>query len=231
MSTDQDNLASEEGLALRVTAERKRRGMSQEQLAKAVEAVLGVSFPQSAVSKIERQQARRAITVDEALAFSRVFGIPLEQLMLPAELAAEQRAVDALKTATRDYWAAVRSYQRCAESIDGLGEVLLEHPPIGQELQEMYRDDAAGRGGNPNRPMLRVLFGETAPVIEPERTFVGAVRRLRRQTGLTAPLVEGNPDQVFSDSTEGDEYFVILDPFGADDVVGTVAVAASAEVS
>ena len=55
-------------------------------------------MPQSGISKIENPApgGRRAITVEEALAFSRVLEIPLLELLLPTEAA---REVDVLRYA------------------------------------------------------------------------------------------------------------------------------------
>ena len=77
--------SSERELARRLTEERQARGWSQERLAREVTAV-GVPLPQSAISKIEKPApgGRRAITVQEAVAFSIVFDMPLLELLLPA---------------------------------------------------------------------------------------------------------------------------------------------------
>lgn len=84
------DLASEAALAEWVKAERVRRGWSQETLAKKVEAILGGGFPQSAVSKIEKQRGRRSITVDEAIALAQVFEVPLAKLLLPPSVARDE---------------------------------------------------------------------------------------------------------------------------------------------
>jgi transcriptional regulator with XRE-family HTH domain len=79
-------LGREAHLAARITEERRARGWSQERLARELVRV-GCRMPQSAISKIENPAApgRRAITVDEAMAFSRVFDMPLGALLLPRE--------------------------------------------------------------------------------------------------------------------------------------------------
>lgn len=79
-------LGREDLLAARIERERKARGWSQERLAKEM-AQAGCPLPQSAISKIERPGpgGRRAITLDEALAFSRVFNTPLPELVVPID--------------------------------------------------------------------------------------------------------------------------------------------------
>jgi transcriptional regulator with XRE-family HTH domain len=121
MRMDSENeLLSEDGLARRVSAERERLGWSQEKLAREMENA-GHPIHQSAISKIEKRRGRRQITVDEALGFSKVFSIPLPDLLLPPELAASRvlrqqlaRAVKSSVTAnaaSRDYHSALQRVQ------------------------------------------------------------------------------------------------------------------------
>lgn len=79
-------LGREDYLAERIETERRARGWSQERLAVEMTEA-GCPLPQSAISKIEKpaRGGRRAITVEEAIAFSRVLDIPLVELVLPAE--------------------------------------------------------------------------------------------------------------------------------------------------
>jgi len=112
--------SSERHLARRLTEERQARGWSQERLAREVTAV-GVPLPQSAVSKIEKPApgGRRAITVQEAVAFSVVFDMPLLELLLPANARAQVQVHRAFtegptrflskQAATDDYWSGVRT--------------------------------------------------------------------------------------------------------------------------
>lgn len=79
-------LGSEDYLAARITAERESRGWSQSELARQLQQRVGASIHQTAISKIEKpRNGRRAITVDEAIAFAKVFDIPLGELLLPPE--------------------------------------------------------------------------------------------------------------------------------------------------
>ncbi len=81
------SLGGEEGLARRVAYERERRGWSTEGLAKRVTDA-GCPINQSAIWKIENGNPPRRITYDEALAFARVFDLPLDELSIPPEIAA-----------------------------------------------------------------------------------------------------------------------------------------------
>ncbi|WP_073387930.1 helix-turn-helix domain-containing protein [Jatrophihabitans endophyticus] len=79
-------MGSENYLAERITTEREARNWSQSELAREMERA-GCRIPQTAISKIEKPQrgGRRDISVDEAIGFARVFGIPLGELLLPIE--------------------------------------------------------------------------------------------------------------------------------------------------
>src|SRR5215211_5310614 len=68
----------------RVRAEREARAWSQERLCKEL-AEVGCPIHQSAISKIEGASHGRMITLDELIGFSKVFGIPVAELLLPPE--------------------------------------------------------------------------------------------------------------------------------------------------
>ncbi|MFC7109224.1 helix-turn-helix domain-containing protein [Nonomuraea rubra] len=73
---------SEDNVALRLAWEMRRRGWSQERMAQELTNA-GCPTHQSAISKIINPKTdgnRRTISVDEAIAMARVFGIPLEEL-------------------------------------------------------------------------------------------------------------------------------------------------------
>jgi transcriptional regulator with XRE-family HTH domain len=88
-----EKVGGEDHLALRVTTERNRLGLSQEKLAEAMVAA-GCPVPQSAISKIENpgRGGRRAISVEEAIAFAKVFDVPLGELLLPPDVVRDKVA-------------------------------------------------------------------------------------------------------------------------------------------
>jgi transcriptional regulator with XRE-family HTH domain len=75
------SLTGEPQLAERIGYERERRGWSYEQLAKRMTDV-GCPMNQSAIYKIEKATPRRRITVDELLAFAKVFDTNISALLL-----------------------------------------------------------------------------------------------------------------------------------------------------
>ena len=80
---------AEEHLARRIAQEREHRGWTTEGLAKRMSDA-GCAMTGSAVYKIEKGEPRRRIVVDELVAFARVFNVPVSELLLPPEVAADR---------------------------------------------------------------------------------------------------------------------------------------------
>jgi transcriptional regulator with XRE-family HTH domain len=132
------DVLAEDHLARRIAAEREARNWTYDGLAKRMTDV-GCPMNQSAIYKIEQVTPRRRITVDELVAFSRVFAIPVEQLLLPPEVAVNEevglrvlawdRANDAMvvaQQAERQAWADLEAY-------------VAEHPELKKRLGAMLR--------------------------------------------------------------------------------------------
>lgn len=86
---------AEQHVARRIAIERARRGWSYDGLAARMTAV-GCPLNQSAIYKIERGDPPRRITVDELVAYSRVFHLSVQELLTDPDLAAERHVVDLL---------------------------------------------------------------------------------------------------------------------------------------
>lgn len=91
------SIASEQALARRVAHEREARGMSYEGLASRMTGV-GCAIQASGLYKIEKADPPRRITVDELVAFSQVFGVPVEQLLWPPEVAVSKELAELMVT-------------------------------------------------------------------------------------------------------------------------------------
>jgi hypothetical protein len=103
---------SEENVALRIAWEMRRRGWSQERMAQELTNA-GCPTHQSAISKIVNPKpdgSRRAISVDEAIALARVFGIALEELPLPMDDAEGRDLHDLSRTVTHEGRNATEQY-------------------------------------------------------------------------------------------------------------------------
>ncbi len=129
---------SEANFARRVEYERKRRGWSQERLAALMKRA-GVPVHQSAISKIERTTDRRAISIDEGLAFARVFGIPYADMLRPVE-AAMSEEIDRLWTGWWEMGAVIHdAREKAAEMRIKLGELLEANEDASDLLKEVIR--------------------------------------------------------------------------------------------
>lgn len=90
-------LMSEHNLARRIAWEMNQRGWSQERMAKEMTDA-GFPLHQSSVSKIvnPKDGKRRAISVDDAIGFAKVFGVTVEDLLIPLEAVLDSRIRDTL---------------------------------------------------------------------------------------------------------------------------------------
>jgi transcriptional regulator with XRE-family HTH domain len=89
------SIASEHALARRIANERERRGWSYDGLASRMTKA-GCAIQSSAIYKIEKSDPPRRITVDELVAFAEVFAVPVQDLLLPPEIAAKRQLVGLL---------------------------------------------------------------------------------------------------------------------------------------
>jgi len=113
---------AEDHLAARLTIEREREGWTYASLAARMTNA-GCPIDKTAIYKIEKGEPRRRIVVDELVAFAKVFGLSLEELLVPPELAMKKQVTDLViewtaagyridtATAERDEaWAALGNY-------------------------------------------------------------------------------------------------------------------------
>lgn len=113
---------TEAALAQRIAVERERRGWTYDEIASRMTAV-GCPINGSSIYKIEKGTPPRGIRVDELTALSLVFDIPIEQLVLPPDVAEWQVLIELLVAwddaaeATRaaaeaeaEAWKALREY-------------------------------------------------------------------------------------------------------------------------
>lgn len=128
-----NELGEERWLAQRIQDERKARGWSQAELSRQLREI-NHPLHQSAISKIEpadpdqkagRRRSttsgeRRSVTIDEAVGFSKVFGIPLGELLLPPDAVATASAARAYSEgpdALRSLLSAQRRYERLVSRV------------------------------------------------------------------------------------------------------------------
>ncbi len=96
-------VAAEDNLARRIAFEREARGWTYDGTAKRM-TNLGCPIQSTAIYKIEKGEPRRRISVDELVAFARVFELDVEELLIPVDVA--------LNDAARAYLEGFRDAQR-----------------------------------------------------------------------------------------------------------------------
>jgi len=129
------SVLAEVNLAQRVAHERAARRWSPEGLARRM-ADAGCSINVSAIYRIEQADPPRRITVDELVGFSRVFGIPVQELLLPPEVA---RSRELARLVIRWDTARVATQQAQEESEAAwteLKEYAAEHEDSDTEVQK-----------------------------------------------------------------------------------------------
>lgn len=161
-------MGGEDHLATRIETERLAREWSQSELARQM-ADVGCPIPQTAISKIEKPQrgGRRAISVDELIAFGKVFDLPVGELVLPAQvlrsvrarqaLAEVQEALQSKLVADDHYQTVVQDISVAARDDAELMETLIE---IRDRIEaQAQRDDRPGPVQAKDRPSyIRDIF-------------------------------------------------------------------------
>lgn len=93
-------MVAERNLAVRIAHEREQRGWKQATLARRMKDV-GCPMEGSTIYKIESGDPPRRVAVDELVGFARVFGIPVEELLLPLDLVMDRSALVLTKDVQR----------------------------------------------------------------------------------------------------------------------------------
>lgn len=120
-------IGSEAALRRRIAYEREKNGWSPAGLASRMTQA-GCPIRQSAIWKIEN--ADRGISVDELVALSRVLKIfPMEELLIPPEIAADKRAHKLIEEYQAALDAAVEASMRLFEHLE-------RHPRVEAIMQE-----------------------------------------------------------------------------------------------
>lgn len=145
---------AEEHVARRIMQERDARGWTNEGLAQRMTQV-GCPLNQSAIYKIEHSRPRRRITVDELAAFSRVFDIPVQRLLIDPDLDVDERVSEALeewRSLTEESIAFLEAHSRKMTNVRNRLRALVSSSEAAEralrgQLQEMFPDDPAAAEG------------------------------------------------------------------------------------
>jgi transcriptional regulator with XRE-family HTH domain len=134
------DVLAEEHLARRVGVERERRGWTYEGLAKRM-ADAGCAINASAIYKIEKLDPPRRITVDELVGFSRAFDVPVDELLVPPELAASRAVIEAVQA----WWRASHRRREAAEAEEAASDAikaLVADDPVAKSALREHLDEA-----------------------------------------------------------------------------------------
>jgi transcriptional regulator with XRE-family HTH domain len=130
-------IASEANLAERITHEREQREMSYAGLAQRM-TELGCAIDQSAIYKIEKAKPRRRITVDELVALAEVFGITVQNLLLPPGLLDQERAVELFEETQRAWEELDRVLTDVIESTQEYLQHMDDHPAVDRWFKDEH---------------------------------------------------------------------------------------------
>jgi len=134
------SIASEDHLARRIAYERERHGWSYAGLAQRLTAV-GCAIDGSALYKIEKGSPRRRISVDELVALSDVFGVPVAELLVPPELHAERRVLEALEEYRRLASQMTELDARISAIVAEVSDLLSQHPDAERIVREVFPEE------------------------------------------------------------------------------------------
>jgi transcriptional regulator with XRE-family HTH domain len=178
---------TEEHFARRIADERLRRRWTQARLAEEM-ARIGCPVPQTAISRIENPQQgpRRAVSVDEAIGFSKVFDIPLGEMMLPAAKGKEAEALRLLKEAQVQWAQKSEATARYQEVVHRAAMAALES----DQFLDGLRAEAA-RGYTAQKAMtserrVRGLRAERLGVLDDVLNEAYRVRNVSARSGNSA---------------------------------------------
>ena len=139
---------AEANLAQRVAHERVARTWSPEGLAVRMAGV-GCPINVSAIYRIEQADPPRRITVDELVGFSRVFAIPVEELLLPAAVALERVLVDRLVGWEVAETALQAATTRRDEAFELVSSYVQDHPELKDGLTQSIMKASSHSHENP----------------------------------------------------------------------------------
>lgn len=124
---------AEDNLARRIAVEREARGWTNDGLAKRMSDA-GCAMTGSAIFKIEKGEPPRRIVVDELVAFAKVFGVSVEELLLPPEVAASRELAELVVAWDSADNVAAAAIAARDEAWARLSSYVGEHPDLSDSL-------------------------------------------------------------------------------------------------
>jgi len=128
---------AEDHLAARLTIEREREGWTYAGLALRMTNA-GCPIDKTAIYKIEKGEPRRRIVVDELVAFAKVFGLSLEELLVPPELAMKKQVTELVIEWTAAGYRIDTAKAERDEAWAALGNYLNQHPDAVPAFESVF---------------------------------------------------------------------------------------------
>ena len=114
----------------------------------------GCPIQVSAIYKIEKADPPRRITVAELVGFAQVFGLPVENLLLPHEVAARNELVDLLVAWETTRVEASEAQEVAEAAFEAVRRYVEENPEVEPVLQEAMSVWAAEYVGPDDMPVV-----------------------------------------------------------------------------
>lgn len=145
-------LLGEENIAVRIKLERDALGWSTNTVSDRMNEA-GYEMNPSAVWRIEN--GKRRVNVNEAIGFAELFGISLNNLVGPPQLAAHARAMELIEDIRRRMRDSHNASLAFAQARDAFDAYIANHPEIRDEAEAV---------------VTRTLAEETATLFQPYET-------------------------------------------------------------
>jgi transcriptional regulator with XRE-family HTH domain len=156
------SIASEANVAERITLEREKRDLSYDALAKAMTDE-GCSLAATAIYRIEKGQPRRRITVDELVAFARVFDTTEADLLAPMELIRNARAQELARKALQVWEELPAAVYRLTEVVAEMRQLQDSDAEVYESFQHQWRNEEAKL---PDPPFAPVVIKRLTALVE-----------------------------------------------------------------
>ena len=148
---------AERALALRLEQERTKRGLGVDALAKLMTEA-GCPLNGSAIYRIEKGEPPRRISVDELVTFAEIFGMPVGDLLMPAELVESRRAQELAAELAESAGQLQHLVARFVGARVEYAKLSARDP----ELAEYVKNHENAATGGPLKPLRRRDFDTTA---------------------------------------------------------------------
>lgn len=153
------SIASEANVAEWITLERKRHRLSYEELAKLMTAV-GCPLAGTAIYRVEKGDPPRRITVDELVAFAKVFDTEVAVLLSPVDIARKKRGRDLVEKAFRTYEALPKEVYAFGELVADIRELAEQDPEVYEYFQNQWLAEADKVSDVPLEPTVYTKLTE-----------------------------------------------------------------------